>query len=197
MIRGLAGSARFKKALAAPFRVSVEQNLLGSAGTLDAAIDRVLAALVVAGIVKPRTVFARNLGIVFLDPPAHFLDERGAQLSERREHRSRISVLGLHRGTNIAGQGGGVAQNLVPVRGLQPPIIVAQRNPMQGRFRMALLDSWRRPGAGSGPFRLAHPSSSLRAPRRAPHRSSKARGLWHCVIRARPASFNAFFASMQ
>src|SRR5580704_10497466 len=145
-----------------------------------------LSALVVAGIIKPRAVLAGNLGIVFLDPPAHFLDERGAQLGERCEHGPRIAVLGLDQGPNIAGQGGGGAQNLLPVRGLQPRIIVAQRNPMQGRFRAALCDSWRWGGAGSGPFKLAHPYSSVRAPRRPPHRSGKARGLWRCVIRARP-----------
>ncbi len=162
MIRGLAGSAHFKIALAAPLRVSVEQNFLGSAGTLDAAKDGVLAALVVAGIIKPRTVFSGNFGIVFLDPPAHFLDERGAQVSERREHGPRKVVLGLDQGTDIAGQGGGIAQNLLPVRGLQPRIIVAQGNSMQGRFRAALFDSWRRRGAGSGPFKLAHPSFFLK-----------------------------------
>ncbi len=160
MIRGLAGSAHFKKALAAPLRVSIEQNFLGSAGPLDAAKDRVLAALVVAGIIKPHSILAGNLGIVFLDPPAHFLDERGAQPSERREHGRRVAVLGLDHCTNIAGQGGGGAQNFLPVRGLQPPIIVAQRNPMQGSFRAALFGGWRGRGAGR-PLKLAHPSFFL------------------------------------
>jgi hypothetical protein len=103
MIRGLAGSPHLKKALAAPLRVSVEQNFLGSAGTLDAAKDRVLAAVVVPGIIKPRTVWAGNIGIVLLDPPAHFFDERGAQLSKRRKRGPRVAVLGLEQGTNIVG----------------------------------------------------------------------------------------------
>ena len=92
-----------------------------------AADDRILAARAVPVVIEERAVVDRDIGIVFLDPCPHFRDELLLQISRRRQHLLGIGILG-HRATHLISdrQGARIAQNLLPVRRLEPCIVVGE-----------------------------------------------------------------------
>src|SRR5208283_307206 len=162
VIGGVAGRRDVEEALSARFHIAVEKNFRRPAGALFAAKVRVLSALLVAFIIEPGTIRAGNFAVIFLDPPAHLLEERRPQCLGWRELGPGIVILGLEHGTDIARQGGGIAQNLLPILGFEPFIVIAEDDPVQTSFRTALLNRRRhrlmsRGRLWSRSLKLAHP----------------------------------------
>jgi len=71
-----------------------------------------------------------HAGIVFLDPPAHFCDQRLLQVSGVAEQAFDIVVFRFQILANIGAEDGGIAQHLLPIRILQPRIVVGDRDAM-------------------------------------------------------------------
>ncbi len=93
-------------------------------GARAPADQRVLTAVAVAGVVGVRPVGHRHAAVVLADAGPHLGDERLPQWLGPVEGGPGERVLRVEMGPDIGGQGGGVLENLAPVLGLQPGIIV-------------------------------------------------------------------------
>ncbi len=131
---------QFEKGLALCFRIAVEQDLFGAAIQSRAADDRMLAVSPMPLVVKKWTVGDRNIGIVFLDPAAHFGDEPLPQIGPRRQHSICIGILRLEQRGDLRRQGRRLAQNLLPVRRLQPGIVILEHDTVDRPAVRTLLD---------------------------------------------------------
>ena len=125
--------------------VAVEDDLGLAAVARHAAEHFVLAALAEFAEIGVRAIGRGHAGIVFLDPPAHFLDQRLLQGPGMAEQAFGIGVLRLEIFADIRVEDRRVAQHLLPVVVLQPGIVVGHGDAVQGkRMRPARRDRRRR-----------------------------------------------------
>jgi len=83
-----------------------------------------LAAVAEFAQIRIRTVRRRHAGIVFLDPPAHFRNQRLLQAGCVAEQPFGVVVFGFEISTDIRVQDAGIAQHHLPVGILEPGIVV-------------------------------------------------------------------------
>ena len=112
--------------------VAVEHDLDLAAVARHAAEHFVLAALAEFSEIGEGTVRRRHAGIILLDPPAHFRDQRLLQGGGVAEQAFGVAVLGLEIVPDIRIQQRGIAQHLLPVGILQPGIVVRDRDAVGG-----------------------------------------------------------------
>ena len=127
----------------APLGIAVEHDLLDAVLARLAAEERLLAALAMTRVVEPRPVGDGHRGIVLLHAAAHLRDERVDQLRGRVQVRRRIRILRLEHGPDRRGQGIGVAQDVAPIVGAQPGVIVADRDAVDRALRRVPIDRGR------------------------------------------------------
>ena len=124
VVRRMAGRADLVEGLALGLLLFVEQDLLGAAADRLAGMNRVLRALLEAGVVLERTVLGRNAGVVLLDATFHLLEHRRLQRFGRGEHGLGVGVLGGQVLLDVGLDQGRVPQDLLPVVVLHPGIVV-------------------------------------------------------------------------
>ena len=115
VIRRMFGRAHVEEGLAFRLRVAIDQDLLRAAVTRAPADQLMLSAFAEARIIFEGTIRPGRVGIVFLDPPAQFLEQFGPQRLGRRHQRVAIGVLGVEMRANVGGRPGGVGENLLPI----------------------------------------------------------------------------------
>jgi hypothetical protein len=109
------------------------ENDLGIAALARAASEQfVLPALTELAQVSVDAVGRGHAGIVFLDAPAHFLDQPLLQRRGMAKQALGVGVFGFQIFTDIRIQDRRIAQHLLPVFILQPRIIVDDRNAVGG-----------------------------------------------------------------
>jgi hypothetical protein len=133
-------------------RVAVEQGRALAAIAWRAAEQRVLAAFAIARQVSERPIRLGHAGIVLLDAPAHFRDQRLLQRLGRPEHRLGIAVLCLEIGPDVGIEHSGVTQHLLPLLVLEPGIVVRQLDAV----KRALERTFARDGRHGGRVLQAH-----------------------------------------
>ena len=130
MVGGVLGVAEVEERQTLALRVAVEQDFFRAASARLAADQGVLPALAVARVVGERALRLRHARIVLLDPAAHLGDEPFAQLLHVIEGGGGVGVLALEMGPDVVREGLGLLEHILPVLGLEPGIVVANRLPM-------------------------------------------------------------------
>ena len=115
--------------------ITVEHNLLDAVLACLAAEHRLLAALTVSRVVQPGSIGDRQRGIILFHAAAHLRDKGVDQFGGRLKVRRGIGVLRLEHGPDRRGQGVGVAQDLAPIVGAEPGVIVVDRDAMNCSLR--------------------------------------------------------------
>ena len=136
-----------KEGSAATLMVAIDQDHVIAVVAALAADQRLLPALTIARVIKPRAVGERHAGVVFLDTPAHLTNERLRQIPERAEKRGAVGVFRLEHRADRLRQSGRVAQNLLPIVGTEPRVLVDERVPMDDTRHGPSLDGGRQDGA--------------------------------------------------
>ncbi len=113
--------------------IAVEHDMALAAVPRHAAEQLVLSALAEFAEIGKRTVRRGHAGIVFLDPPAHLLDQCLLQESRVAEQAVGIGVLRFKILPDVGIKDLGVAQHLLPVLVLQPGIVVGHGNAVAGK----------------------------------------------------------------
>ena len=132
VIRRMPGAAEPEIFVVGRKLVAIEDNLGLPAVARHAAEHFVLAALAELAHIGIRTVRRGHAGIVFLDSPAHFSDQRFLQTVGMAEQAFGIGVFRLKILADIRIQNRGVAQHFLPVPVLQPRVIVDNGDAMGG-----------------------------------------------------------------
>ncbi len=128
--------------------VGIEQHLLIAAVAPRAHHGRVLGAVGIAGGVSKLAVGSRHGGIVFLDAPAHFRDQRQAKCLDVGHGGGRVGVLRIEIGSNFRIERRGIAHDRLPVDGAEPAVVVGSRQAVMGR-RYRAPHGHRRPDRGA------------------------------------------------
>ena len=191
MVGRMAPAGEMKESLSLRARVAVDQHCLRAAVAGLAAIDAPLAAGTKARIIGPWPVDLRRLAFILLEARAHFAPKLLLQPGRRRQKRVGISVFGLEQRPDVRGQPARIAQDLLPVVGPYPGVIIVPRQAMGGEARRPRLGARRRGnrslGAASRPgFVVGHGASAGRAPESARKAAGTSDGEAH--ITAAPAS---------
>ena len=157
VVVGMARAAELEIVMGLGELVAVEHDVRLAAVARPAAEQFVLAALAELAEVGERTVRRRHAGIVLLDPPAHLRDQRLLQGGGMAEQALGIAVLGLEIAADVGIEDRGIAQHLLPVRVLQPGIVVRDGDAVGGEgMAAARRDRGRR-------FLSCRSASSLRS----------------------------------
>jgi hypothetical protein len=138
-------AAELEEGLAGGERVAVEQHLVAAAAARRAAEQGVLPARAVAAEIGVGPVGGRDRGVVLLDPPLHLGKQRVLQRAGAGHHRVGMSVLGLEVGADGRIEHAGVAHHRLPVRRLEPRIVVGERDPVTRRGDGPLLGARNQP----------------------------------------------------
>src|SRR6202000_1251498 len=116
VVGGMPRAAELEIFLVGPGFVAVEDYLGLAAVARHAAEHFMLAALAEFAEIGIRAIRRGYAGIVFLDPPAHLLDQRLLQRFGVAEQAVGIGVLFLQIFANVLVEDRRVAQHLLPVR---------------------------------------------------------------------------------
>ena len=182
MVGRMAPAGEMKERLSFGPRVAIDQHGLRAALAGLAAIDAPLAAGTKARVIGPRPVDLRRLAVVFLEARAHFAPKLFLQPGGRRQNRVGIGVFGLEQRADVGGQPARIAQDLAPVVGPDPGVIVGPGKTVGGELPRSRLGArWRRDrGLGAGfagrPGSGAGHGASARRDGRAPESAQKAAG---------------------
>ena len=114
-------------------RVTIEQELLGTAFARRAAYQRMLAAVAVARVIGERPVRLRHRRVVLLDPAAHLGHEPVAQRLAVAQDGLREGILFIEIGADVGSQRLGPLEDVLPIRRLEPGIVVADDAAVKGR----------------------------------------------------------------
>ena len=134
MVAGVAPVAEMEIGLAVRFLVAVQQDGLGPIGQGLAAIERMLAALPVAGEIGEGAIRGGNGGVIPLDAPAHLGDEGRLGLTHGSEIGLREGVFRLQIGTDVGVQHRRIAHDGAPVFGAQPGIVLGESHAVDNAF---------------------------------------------------------------
>ena len=118
------GRSDVEEGLALCGRVGVQQDLLRAAVPGRPRIDRMLGAALVAGVVGVGPVRGGHGAVVLLDAAAHLAEQLRLQRLGRGQHGGGVGVLRLQVRAHISAQDARVAHDLLPVRVLQPGVVV-------------------------------------------------------------------------
>ncbi len=128
----MAGAAELEVVVVGCKLVAIQHDLDLAAVARRPAEQFVLASLAVLAQIRVRTIRRRHAGIVFLDPPAHFRNQRLLQTGGVAEQAFGVVVFGLEIFANIGVQNRRIAQHFLPVRILQPGIVIGHGDAMDG-----------------------------------------------------------------
>jgi len=149
MVGRMLGPAEVEEGVALCLLVPVEHDRLGAAVPGPAADEGMLAPLTVTGEIGEGAVRLGNGGIVLLDAAPHLGHKPGLEILGTGESGRGIGVLLLKAGADGRIERSRILEDLFPVLGLQPGIIVPNRNPMHLED-MRLGRNDRRSGQGAG-----------------------------------------------
>ncbi len=139
MVGRVAGPAERKERKPLGQFVAVEQDLVGPAGARLPADQRVLTALAVAGEIGERTIRTGGRPIVLLDSTLHLREQPLLQRNRIGERVLGMSVLRLQMRADRGIELVGIAQHLLPVRGLEPGELIGGRDAVPCRGDRPLL----------------------------------------------------------
>ena len=132
MIGRMPGAAKFEVLVFGRKLIAIEHYLDLATVARHASELLVLTAFAEFSQVRKGSVGRGYAGVVFLDPSTHFLHQDFLQSGGMAEHAIGIAVLGFEIFSDIRVEDAGVAQDLLPVRVLQPCIIIDNRDAMSG-----------------------------------------------------------------
>src|SRR5690606_9116215 len=139
VIGRIRGIGQVEVGLALGLHIAVEQHLFLAPFTRRAEKARVLAALAIGRAVGVGAVLHWDGGIVLLDAPPHFSEQRALKLLGVGHERLLIGVLSLQMGADVGREPGGVLQYFLPVFGPEPGIVVNTSNAVMGDFDRAFF----------------------------------------------------------
>ena len=125
-------AAEFEVVVGGRKLVAIQDDLDLAAVARRAAEHFVLAALAEFAQIGERAIRRRHAGIVFLDPAAHFRNQRLLQSGGMAEQAFGVVVFRLEIFRISAFRTSRIAQHLLPVLILQPGIIIDNRDAMGG-----------------------------------------------------------------
>ncbi len=140
----MTGGGELEVRLSPSARVAIDQHRLLAARARPPAIDAMLPAAAKSRIVGPGTVDLRRLAVVLLEPRAHLADQLRLQRQRRSEQRVGVSVFRLQQRADVFRQQARIAQDLAPVRGPYPGIVVGPGEAVGAQLRRARLGARRR-----------------------------------------------------
>ncbi|OIQ72073.1 hypothetical protein GALL_463050 [mine drainage metagenome] len=124
VVRRMPGAAEFEVVVLRGEFIAVEDDFALAAVARAASEHFMLAALAELSQIGVSAVRRRHAGIILLDAPAHFLDQRLLQGAGVAEQAFGIVVLRFEIFSDIRAQDGGIAQHFLPVLILQPRVII-------------------------------------------------------------------------
>ncbi len=169
VVGAVADAADAEIGLARRHRLAVDQHLLVAAVAPGAHDQRMFGAVPVARRIGVVAVRRGDGEVVFLDAPAHLLEQLEAERLDVGHRRLGVGVLRLEVGADVGGEHGRVVHHLAPVAGAQPSVVVRSADAVVGRrHRPPFGDRRLQPADAAGPgavrarltFPACHPAST-------------------------------------